>query len=362
MVAIAPVLRTDRSGPAVGWLAKVRQIDSRVTSLLEEQTGLPVDIHVRRSAALPHGDITVIREPGHLEVIQLLAAHTTEPVLELGTRIPRERFETAIRLFRYALAWTAALLLLVMVVVLWLLTLLVIRPLAQFTRFTSSQHGVNSVLGTNSQANVPTSLLERRDEFGTLAHRFQSLLNHQHAQGEMLLRLSQQDPLTGLANRRLFDASLEQALIEAGDSEVSVMMIDIDHFKLYNDHYGHPAGDECLVRVAEGMQETLGNQGFLVARTGGEEFNILLPGTPFEAAMDYAETLRLAIQNLALVHTRSLISDVVTISIGVASTRGISKRSGTRLMSNADQALYQAKGTGRNRVAGYGQEPAMPAQ
>ncbi|MFC4259892.1 diguanylate cyclase domain-containing protein [Marinobacter lacisalsi] len=362
MAAVAPILRTDRSGAAAGWLVKVRLIDSRVTSLLEEQTGLPVAINARKSMASSPEHTVVIRDSGQLEVSRRLAAQTTDPALELTTRMPRERFQTAARLFRFALAWTAALLLLVMLMVLSLLLLLVIRPLGQFTRFTRSQHGINSLLGTDSGGTVPPSLLKRRDEFGTLAHHFQSLLDQQHAQGRMLLKLSQHDSLTGLANRRLFDASLEQALMAPGEPAVSVMMIDIDHFKLYNDHYGHPAGDECLVRVAEAMQATMGQQGLLVARTGGEEFNILLPGTPLEVAMEHAETLRQSIEDLGLEHTSSPVLNVVTVSVGVASTRGISKRSGTRLMSNADQALYQAKDSGRNRVTGYAQESALSAQ
>src|SRR5690554_7509540 len=138
----------------------------------------------------------------------------------------------------------------------------------------------------------------------------------------------------------------------------SVLMLDIDHFKLYNDRYGHPEGDRCLASVAECMEQTVKPHGFLVARTGGEEFSVLMPETGLEQARTCAEELRKAIAGLKLPHADSPVSDVVTVSVGVASSVNVDNVSGSILMRSADLALYEAKDQGRNRVACFGEDAA----
>ena len=200
--------------------------------------------------------------------------------------------------------------------------------------------------------------MQRKDEFGTLARHAQRLISQQREQSKMLLNLSQHDPLTGLANRRLFDASLQQSLSDEPEKPTSVLMLDIDHFKLYNDRYGHPEGDRCLASVAECMEQTVKPHGFLVARTGGEEFSVLMPETGLEQARACAEELRKAIAGLKLPHADSPVSDVVTVSAGVASSVNVDNVSGSTLMRSADLALYEAKDQGRNRVACFGEDAA----
>src|SRR5690554_1493782 len=138
----------------------------------------------------------------------------------------------------------------------------------------------------------------------------------------------------------------------------SVLMLDIDHFKLYNDRYGHPEGDRCLASVAECMEQTVKPHGFLVARTGGEEFSVLMPETGLDQARICAEELRKAIAGLKLPHADSPVSNVVTVSVGVASSVNMDKVSGSTLMRSADLALYEAKDQGRNRVACFGEDSA----
>jgi len=138
----------------------------------------------------------------------------------------------------------------------------------------------------------------------------------------------------------------------------SVLMLDIDHFKLYNDRYGHPEGDRCLASVAECMEQTVKPHGFLVARTGGEEFSVLMPETGLEQARTCAGELRKAIAGLKLPHADSPVSDVVTVSVGVASSVNVDNVSGSTLMRSADLALYEAKDQGRNRVACFGEDAA----
>ncbi len=165
-----------------------------------------------------------------------------------------------------------------------------------------------------------------------------------------LARMAFSDGLTGIANRRLFDERLGDAHAEAMHSgqPLSVMQIDIDHFKLYNDTYGHLAGDECLRKVAQAIDQTLTGERDLAARVGGEEFAVLLPGQDAEHAGQVAERLQAAIRHLAIPHEKATGTRYVTISIGVAMLKAV--QTTHQLMSDADRALYEAKSAGRNRV------------
>ncbi|MCX7780674.1 MAG: diguanylate cyclase [Negativicutes bacterium] len=167
-----------------------------------------------------------------------------------------------------------------------------------------------------------------------------------------LRRLSTFDGLTGIANRRFFDMRLSQVWGQ-GEKEgqpVSLIMIDIDHFKAYNDTYGHLAGDDCLKQVAITLQAGVMRTADCAARYGGEEFAVLLPDTTLAGALMVAERLRAAVAALGLEHTGSLTAGVVTVSLGVACAIPDKSRRPDTLVEAADKALYEAKRTGRNRV------------
>lgn len=168
---------------------------------------------------------------------------------------------------------------------------------------------------------------------------------------ERLLGLSTTDGLTGLANRRHFDEVLEKEWSRARRSRlpISLLMLDVDWFKAYNDHYGHPAGDEILRRLAQVLKDAASRPGDLVARYGGEEFAVILPGVDCQSAMVLAERIRHEISLLSLPHIKGL-GGVVTVSIGVASMDLNDKYAVSTLLGNADLALYRAKAAGRNRV------------
>jgi diguanylate cyclase (GGDEF)-like protein len=172
------------------------------------------------------------------------------------------------------------------------------------------------------------------------------------AQNRTLDEMTKRDALTGLANRRAYDSWLQALWTEAascGLGTVGLIMLDVDHFKPYNDFYGHPAGDLCLATVGTALREQLRGTSDQVARIGGEEFAVLLPGVALAQCGDIAERLRTAISAMELPHLGHGIEQVVTISCGCASVEVPSAKP-QDLCAAADAALYQAKQTGRNRV------------
>lgn len=174
---------------------------------------------------------------------------------------------------------------------------------------------------------------------------------HMQSANHQLTRLSVTDPLTDIANRRQFDtifpAHWQVARLE--QSHLAIMVIDIDHFKAYNDYYGHLQGDLCLRQVAAALQANSRSDD-LVVRYGGEEFVILMPRTEPHTAHQTAERIRESVEALAIAHGGCGTSSVVTVSIGVAAMQPTLGQEDAILFTTADQALYDAKRQGRNRV------------
>ena len=167
-----------------------------------------------------------------------------------------------------------------------------------------------------------------------------------------LLRIANLDALTQIANRRSFDEylALEWRRHLREQQFLSLILIDIDYFKRYNDRYGHQGGDDCLIRVAQAISQVPQRSTDLVARYGGEEFAVILPTTNIEGAFTIAESIRLAIAFLAIPHAESEVSQFVTSSLGFASIIPTLEGSPEDLITLADDALYQAKREGRDRV------------
>ncbi|EYC89932.1 GGDEF domain-containing protein [Acinetobacter baumannii] len=170
-------------------------------------------------------------------------------------------------------------------------------------------------------------------------------------QAQQLSLLSQQDALTGLANRRYLDETLDNEWRRAlrHETPLTIMMVDIDFFKPYNDSLGHLKGDQCLKDIATAISSIAARSGDLVARYGGEEFLLLFPMTNAQQAKIQAERLMNAIKKIAIVHPCSSVSPYVTISVGVATTIPRLNDSISAFVSRAYHALYQAKTNGRNQ-------------
>jgi diguanylate cyclase (GGDEF)-like protein len=222
------------------------------------------------------------------------------------------------------------------------------------------QVGAPSLLGTQVPGNVPLVLatitaglianytLEREYRLNYLQR------VHGRIQGaklaatvEQLHDLSQHDALTGLNNRRALDTQLDDLC--ARSEPFSVIILDVDSFKQFNDQYGHQVGDDCLRRVAAMLRASLRRTSDSVARLGGEEFAVVLPGTKLIDACTMAERMRKSILDLRIPHVGSPTDDVVSISAGVSEAK--IPATPDEVLTSADKALYQAKAEGRNRVA-----------
>ncbi len=210
------------------------------------------------------------------------------------------------------------------------------------------------MLGENGLLHMQQLNIENKLE-RKIAERTAELVESQKQLNELnrkLEILSVQDGLTGIANRRMFDVTLhrEWGRCMREQCPLSLVMIDIDFFKGYNDYYGHLQGDECLKRVALELEKVLKRTMDLCARYGGEEFALLLPNTNTQEASFLAENCRENIARLNIPYEKSTICDVVTISAGVASIVPHKGMQSTALIEAADKALYLAKANGRNRV------------
>ncbi|WP_020674678.1 diguanylate cyclase [Geopsychrobacter electrodiphilus] len=179
----------------------------------------------------------------------------------------------------------------------------------------------------------------------------QLLVQQLELERDLAQRNSLTDSLTGLPNRRFFDNALraEFSRHQRSGSQLSLIMLDVDHFKKYNDHYGHPAGDDCLRQIAQTLKAVVERESDFIARYGGEEFVVILADTSLQGALALAARISKAVSKLALAHARSDVSDFVTISLGIATAADHVLNDGSQLVSLADQGMYQAKMKGRNR-------------
>ncbi len=201
-----------------------------------------------------------------------------------------------------------------------------------------------------------SSALRLRNEVMMRRMREQELIELNLALKENNLLLEQLaiiDKLTGIHNRGHLDwvLSREWANTQRNQAPLSLIMVDIDYFKLYNDTYGHLGGDDCLRQVAQALYSRLRRKNDFIGRYGGEEFMVILPGMDHHDAMQLAEAFRIDIQNLGIPHAQSKNAEVVTISLGVSTlTHFNGNDHSDSLIHCADQALYQAKSSGRNQV------------
>lgn len=228
------------------------------------------------------------------------------------------------------------------------------RPASRQDELSLLEAGVNDLQDKLSvyldrQRQYECDLADHRDRLADLVDERTTELRLANSRLEELSRI---DPLTGVANRRYFDELKDvefRRALRVGQP-LSVLMCDVDFFKLYNDTYGHAMGDECLKEVAEVLLSTFVRAGELVARLGGEEFVVLLPGLDVGSASMAADRVRQTLAARAIKHEASSVAPHVTLSIGVAQFESAMMDRFEQLLQRADQALYRAKDQGRDRV------------
>jgi len=231
---------------------------------------------------------------------------------------------------------------------------LIIGPIEMITSI-ARRFGQGDWSARAARKSLPAEFVPLARAFNAMAAQLSERERELVATNDRLTVIASIDMLSGLANRRGFQSRLDFEWMKAQqyDSELSLMMIDVDHFKLFNDTYGHPEGDACLTRLGETLAgiaaETMGFAG----RYGGEEFCLLLPNTDAKRALEIGEMVRTAVEALAMPHSTSS-HQTVTVSVGVACTRPNAAQQPGDLIEAADAALYAAKHRGRNAVAEHG--------
>lgn len=233
-------------------------------------------------------------------------------------------------------------------------------PLSSSANSISAQeYDVSRSLSSGEQHFIVTSApLVTLDGTPGIVTQFKDITDRKQAEAALakanvaLARIARLDCLTQLPNRRSFDETIDREWrrLAREEQDLSLVLCDIDCFKQYNDTYGHQAGDDCLRQVAKVLDECAHRAGDLACRYGGEEFIFLLPNTPLKGAAIFAERVRQAVEALTLPHDTSRAASIVTLSLGVAAQTPCPDISPEVLIKAADEALYHAKETGRNRV------------
>jgi diguanylate cyclase (GGDEF)-like protein len=231
---------------------------------------------------------------------------------------------------------------------------LIIRPIELMTGM-AKRFGEGDWAARVARSRLPSEFVPLARAFNAMAAQLSQRERELVATNDRLTVMASIDMLSGLANRRGFQSRLDFEWLKAQqyDSELSLLMIDVDHFKLYNDTYGHPEGDACLTKLGEALSLIAADTMGFAGRYGGEEFCLLLPNTDPARALEVGETVRAAVLSLSIPHCTSS-HQAVTVSVGVAATRPNDSQRPGDLIEAADAALYAAKHRGRNTVVEHG--------
>lgn len=364
IVGASCVFTSNDEGPYKGTVVMGRFLDAEVIETLVGQTRVQFMVWPVDEGTLPEEERQVLNTiPENTPLVlrdaddDVLRVYQTYPDIEghaallIRASVPRQISAKGRVAMSVSLISIAAVGLLVLLALRLFLARAVTGPLTRLTR------GVTGI--ASSQDLSSRVRMARPDEIGVLAGEFNNMLERleqdsreRERLAEELRQMSRQDGLTGLCNRRYFDEMFKREWDRAlrAQEPLSVIMTDVDHFKAFNDNYGHQRGDYVLREVASALRTGSRRSIDIVARYGGEEFVVLLSATERAGAAKVAEDLRVAVESMAIPHGHSIAGPHVTISLGVATI--IPQRDSTpeSLVAQADLALYRAKEAGRNRV------------
>ena len=351
LLSVRPIVTTDNRGPVRGTMVMGRLLDVAVLSTLAEQTRLAFTFQPGK-AALGQGALRFDKSnPQRLISYQPFTDLNGQAAFSIRLETPRRIIHTVQAMSRHAVRFMALSGLVLLVLMSTALQRIVLGPIY---RLKEHAHAIHT--GGDLSARLQ---LRRGDEIGQLANEFDIMMAEIDQKSEELAsanhelqRLSIEDPVTQLANRRQFDTRLDQEWrgLLFQQRPLALLLCDVDFFKLYNDSYGHQAGDRCLRAVAQAIRQAVHRPADLVARYGGEEFAVILVDTDLAGAVAVAEKICNAVRSLENPHRASLVEQHVTLSVGAASLVPQTELSSALLIEWADQSLYRAKQQGRNRV------------
>jgi diguanylate cyclase (GGDEF)-like protein len=339
-----------------------RLLNAATVASLAEQTridftiGYPVttgDIAQKKETgtAYREADLTYYadNQKQYFNIWTLYSDARGNPAFSISYLYPREITQKGLASIRYALAIAIGTASAILLMIFIFLELVVMQPIKKLTDHASR-------LDREGDYSIQLAF-NRRDELGRLA-RVLDFVSATIAErtdelkrvNKELEKLSSVDALTGVANRRRFDDHMEKEWLRAArqNTRLSMILADVDHFKHYNDFYGHQEGDRCLRAIASAIQRQVTRPADLVARYGGEEFAVILPETEAKGACMVAEKIRRAVHDLQIDHQGSEAADVVTLSLGINSITPGPEDEKRAFIQKADESLYQAKKTGRN--------------
>jgi diguanylate cyclase (GGDEF)-like protein len=351
MLCWQPITRGDLSGEYVGSVLMGRLLDARVLERMRTQSAIDFQIEPLTSQGSIHPEQTFtsftelhskLNRPDNETVTVMLSGLTGEPALQVLMHYSRDISRNAEQVIRWVMST------LMLIVILSAVTLILGVNRLLVWRINALSSDLNHISANNEWAKRVIQF-PGNDELSSLSRDTNQLLSVIETQVHSLEALTLTDPLTKIANRRAFDQRLtmEMDISARSGAPLALLALDVDFFKLYNDNYGHPAGDSALQVVAEVMQLSASRPSDLAARLGGEEFAILLPNTGLAGAEALAKRLCATLSQRNITHAFSAVADHLTVSVGVTIAGNESTYS---LVARADNAVYQSKSNGRNRV------------
>nr|WP_320114088.1 diguanylate cyclase [uncultured Desulfuromonas sp.] len=351
LAAMYPIYPTDRSRPANGYILMGRAINNQYCYDVSSHSGFDFDLvkvceqskELNGRDKCIHMSYEFVSED-YAELTLTVRNIDHHQAFKMKTKIFREMNSHLRQVFKVTVTVMIILGVIGVLLVELLLNRLVLAPIsAQINHF--NRIGESGDLSERFEDHSSRELHLLSQTANRMLDRIESL-------NKELQRASMTDSLTGVGNRRMFDDQLQHEWLVArrNGTVVSLLMIDIDHFKVYNDTYGHQGGDQCLQTVAEVISAQVKREADLVARYGGEEFAVILPDVPLFGAEKVAESIRQAVNDLGIPNIDAPKTPWITISVGYASMSPQSGQDCEELLRYADQALYQAKKAGRNCI------------
>ena len=352
-VSLHPILKGDGKGPERGTVLMVRALNENMLSKINKSTNSVIKlIGIDDPLSIVSSDETDLNineiDNEELQVTAYMQGPDSQISVMIETRLIREFVMESEKLIFYLFIFGGGLGLLSFIISFYLLRVEVVKPLNLLI-----EHIIKI---REDDSFIPSDMEKREDEIGILSTEFNNLILKIDEKNRTLAKVARIDALTGLANRMDLDERFESERKQSCREKIdmSVLMIDIDYFKKYNDTYGHVKGDEVLAKVAKAIKESSLRPRDYIARYGGEEFIIILPKTHLDGSVIVAQRILKTIEDLQIEHSTTLLEKkLVSVSIGCLTLVPHKNESADFIINLADEALYTAKEQGRDRYHVY---------